>query len=147
MTEWLNNTAYSIGGAMLIMMVLSIVFSACMPALGKWNKRYFITLFSMLLLYVIAIFTELIIYTDPDMAAAEKAVIICEFLLFSVLSSMPMFFLLHSCGESIKSSVLFRVIMTLCGIFYLTLFFAQFTDVCKILEDHYRDMQDMEFTV
>ena len=25
--------------------------------------------------------------------------------------------------------------------------FAQFTNVCKILEDHYRDMQDMEFTV
>ena len=25
--------------------------------------------------------------------------------------------------------------------------FAQFRDVCKILEDHYRDMQDMEFTV
>ncbi|MCD7751863.1 MAG: pyruvate, phosphate dikinase [Lachnospiraceae bacterium] len=25
--------------------------------------------------------------------------------------------------------------------------FAQFTDVCRILEDHYRDMQDMEFTV
>ncbi len=25
--------------------------------------------------------------------------------------------------------------------------YAQFNDVCKILEDHYRDMQDMEFTV
>jgi len=25
--------------------------------------------------------------------------------------------------------------------------FAQFKEVCKILEDHYRDMQDMEFTV
>ncbi|MCD8105629.1 MAG: pyruvate, phosphate dikinase [Lachnospiraceae bacterium] len=25
--------------------------------------------------------------------------------------------------------------------------FAQFTSVCRILEDHYRDMQDMEFTV
>ena len=25
--------------------------------------------------------------------------------------------------------------------------FAQFQDVCKLLEDHYRDMQDMEFTV
>ena len=25
--------------------------------------------------------------------------------------------------------------------------FAQFTDVCRILESHYRDMQDMEFTV
>ena len=25
--------------------------------------------------------------------------------------------------------------------------YAQFLDVCKILEDHYRDMQDMEFTV
>ena len=25
--------------------------------------------------------------------------------------------------------------------------FAQFEGVCKTLEDHYRDMQDMEFTV
>ena len=25
--------------------------------------------------------------------------------------------------------------------------FAQFTEICKILEDHYHDMQDMEFTV
>ena len=25
--------------------------------------------------------------------------------------------------------------------------FAQFKEVCKILENHYRDMQDMEFTV
>ena len=25
--------------------------------------------------------------------------------------------------------------------------FAQFKDVCKTLETHYRDMQDMEFTV
>ena len=25
--------------------------------------------------------------------------------------------------------------------------YAQFVDVCKLLEDHYRDMQDMEFTV
>ncbi len=25
--------------------------------------------------------------------------------------------------------------------------YAQFNDICKILEDHYRDMQDMEFTV
>ena len=25
--------------------------------------------------------------------------------------------------------------------------FSQFTDVCKTLENHYRDMQDMEFTV
>ena len=25
--------------------------------------------------------------------------------------------------------------------------FAQFTNVCQILENHYHDMQDMEFTV
>ena len=128
MTEWINNAAYSIGGAMLIMMALGIVFSACVPGLGNWNKRYFITLFSVLLLYVIAIFIDMIIYTNPNMVAAEKAVVICEFLFFSALSSMPMFFLLHSCGESIKDSTLFRVIMTLWGIFCLTVFFAQFTD-------------------
>ena len=25
--------------------------------------------------------------------------------------------------------------------------FAQFQEICKILENHYRDMQDMEFTI
>ena len=129
MTEWINNAAYSIGGARLIMMALDIVFSACVPGLGNWNKRYFITLFSTLLLYVITIFIDLIIYTNPNMETAYKAVVICEFLFFSALSSMPMFFLLHSCGESIKDSTLFRVIMALWGIFCLTVFFAQFSDV------------------
>ena len=25
--------------------------------------------------------------------------------------------------------------------------YSQFVDICHILEDHYRDMQDMEFTI
>ena len=111
------------------MMVLGIVFSACMPALEQWNRRYFIILFSVLLLYVVIFFIDLLIWTVPDMVTEEKIVVIFEYLFFSFLTLMPMFFLLHCCGENIKHSLLFRTVMTLSGIFCLILSVAQFTDI------------------
>ena len=111
------------------MMVLGIVCSACMPALEQWNRRYFIILFSVLLLYVVIFFIDLLIWTVPDMVTEEKIVVIFEYLFFSFLTLMPMFFLLHCCGENIKHSLLFRTVMTLSGIFCLILSVAQFTDI------------------
>ena len=129
MSEWVDIVYYSLGGALLVIMAIGIMFSACMPALDRWSKRYFIALFSELLLYVVVIFIDMIIYTYPDLVTEEKTIIIFEHLLFSALSPMPMFFLLHSCGESIKSSILFRTVMTLWGVYCLMLIVAQFTDM------------------
>ncbi len=128
MTNWFDIVYYSISGAMLVMMALGIVFSAFMPALDRWSRHYFITFFLFLLLYVVVLFIDMIIYNNPDMATAQKVVIIFEYLFFSVQMPMPMPFLLHCCGENQKSSVLLRTVMTLWGIFCIMLFVTQFTD-------------------
>lgn len=86
MNEWVEIVSYSLGGALLVMMAFGIVFSAFMPALDRWSKRYFITLFSVLLLYVVVIFIDLFIWANPDLAAVEKTVVIFEYLLFSALT-------------------------------------------------------------
>jgi len=129
MSNWTEIISYSTGGALLLMMMVGIAFSAFMPALDRWSKRFFITLFSILLLYVVAIFIDMIIYTDPNMATAEKVIVILEYLFFSSLTPMPMFFLLHRCGESIKNSRLFRAVMTLWGIFCFTLAVSPFSNI------------------
>ena len=80
MTEWGDIVVYTLGGALLMMMAAGMALSAYLPALDRWSKRYFITLFSLLLLYVIAMFADTIIYKDPKMAAAEKVIYITEYL-------------------------------------------------------------------
>ena len=129
MNDWTIVAGYSLGGAMLVMMAIGIAFSAFMPALDRWSRRYFLTFFSILFLYAVVLFFDLIFYVDPDMAEPQKVVIILEYLFFSVLTPMPMPFLLHSCSESLKRSVPLRAVMALWGVFCFILVAAQFTDV------------------
>ena len=136
MTEWSDIVVYTLGGALLMMMAAGIALSAFLPALDRWSKRYFITLFSLLLLYVIAMFADTIIYKDPKMAAVEKVIYITEYLFFSVLTLMPILLLLHRCSESIKNSVLFRTVVALWIIFLLIMVFAQFTDFIYYTEEN-----------
>lgn len=137
MTEWVDIVVYTLGGALLMMMAAGIALSALLPALDRWSKRYFITLFSLLLLYVIAILVDAIIYKDPKMAAVENVIYITEYLFFSVLTLMPVLLLLHRCSESIKNSVLFRTVVALWIIFLLIMVFAQFTDfICYTDENN-----------
>lgn len=138
MTEWGDIVVYTLGGALLMMMAAGIALSAFLPALDRWSKRYFITLFSLLLLYVIAMFADTIIYKDPKMAAVEKVIYITEYLFFSVLTLMPILLLLHRCSESVKNSVLFRTVVALWIIFLLIMVFAQFTDFIYYTEENNR---------
>jgi hypothetical protein len=138
MTEWGDIVVYTLGGALLMMMAVGIALSALLPALDRWSKRYFITLFSLLLLYVIAMFADTIIYKDPTMAAVENVIYIIEYLFFSVLTLMPILLLLHRCSESIKNSVLFRTVVALWIIFLLIVVFAQFTDFIYYTEENNR---------
>ncbi|MBQ9247042.1 MAG: histidine kinase [Ruminococcus sp.] len=129
MISWSDIGSYSAAGAFLLLMIVGIVFSALMPALDRWSRRYFITLFSLLLLYVVVVFADMIIYTNPEMATAERVVIVLEYLFFSALTPMPMVFLLHCCGESIRKNPLFGAVAALWVVFCLMLIIGQFTDV------------------
>ena len=111
MTDWESIFNLLLAGALLIMMAIGIAFSAFMPALDQWSKRYFIVLFSLLLLCTVTCILDLLFWKDPAMAEAERIVYLFESLFLSTPIFMPTLFLLHCCGEKIKSSLSSYVFM------------------------------------
>ena len=114
MTDWIVYAGFFISGAMIIMMVLGIFLSAFMPALDQWSRRYFITFFFLLSMYSVVLSIDLMIYRNPDMASAQKVIIILEYMFFSVLMLMPITFLLHHCEEN-KKTAYCCVLQSCCG--------------------------------
>ena len=129
MTGWIVNAAYAISGAMLVMMSIGIAFSAFMPALDRWNRRYFITFFSVLLIYAGIISIDMMIYDNPEMASLLRIIMILEYLCFSVLTVMPMPLLLHCCGEEQINSVLLRAEIMMWCVFCIMLLATQLCDM------------------
>ena len=128
MMDWMNVLEYLMAGAMMVMMVIGIAFSAAMPALDKWNKRYFITLFSMLFLCTVTCFFAVIFWEDPAKATQARIVYLFEGLLLSTPIYMPTLFLLHSCGENPKNSLLFKIVTAILGVYVVLLAVIQVTD-------------------
>ena len=128
MMEWMYIADYMLTGALLVMMAIGIVLSAFMPALDQWNKRYFITLFSLFFLCVVTCVFAVVYWEDPTKADAARIVYLFEDILISTPIFMPMFFLLHSCGESLKSSLLFKLVTLLESIYIIWHIVIQFTD-------------------
>ena len=120
--------SYSILGALPVMMTLGVVFSATIPVTDRWSKRYFIILFSLLLMCSVTFFLATLFWEDPRMATAERIVYFFEGLLLSSMMFMPTFFLLHSCGENLKSSLLFRAVAALLAVYYIMFIAGQFMD-------------------
>ena len=129
MTNWSYIAGFSISAALLVMMAFGIAFSAFMPALDRWSKRYFITLFSLFFLCIVTCFLALIFWEDPTMAVAARIIYIFEGLFLLTPIFMPTIFLLHSCGESLKSSLLFRNVAAMLFIFIVITLVVQFTEV------------------
>ena len=127
MTELI--VSYSILGALLIMMVLGIIFSAMMPVTDLWSKRYFVTMFSLLFLCSVTCFFATLFWDDPFMATAAKINYFFESLLLSSLMVLPTVFLLHSCGERFKTNLLFKVVVALWGVYFMMAIVSPFTDI------------------
>lgn len=137
MTEWMYTVDYLLAGALLVMMAIGIAFSAYMPALDKWNKRYFMVLFSLLFLCSVSCLFAVIFWEDPTKAVEAQIVYLFQALFLSTPVFMPTLFLLHCCGENVKNSLLFRSVTALLGVYMMILIVIQFTDVfCYITADN-----------
>lgn len=135
MIDWINILSYSVCGAMLMLMTFGIALSAFMPTLDSWSRRYLVTLFALLWASVFVLFLDTIFYIYPDMADLERLLCFLQFLFLSTFMFMPTVFLIHCCGEKLKESLLFRVVMALWGVSLLILIAAQFTDAFYYVTD------------
>ena len=120
---------FTLIGAIIITMALGIVLSASMPALDKWSKRYFIVLFSLMLMCSVSCFLALVFWYDPSMSVASRIVYFFEDMFLMTPVFMPTIFILHYSGERIKNSILFWLVTAVLGVFFVINIFAQFTDV------------------
>ena len=125
--DWFTLFCYSLCTAMLTLTVLGLGVSVFMPGMNRWNRRFFTALFTVLLLLMGAFLVDLIVYEFRDMALAEQIDVYFQYLLVSL--PMPMFtgYLLHLCGEDLRKSTLFRLVIGLWGIYFILLGLAQCT--------------------
>ena len=122
-------SGFALGGAIIITMAIGIVLSAFMPALDRWSKRYFITLFSLMFLCAVVCFLALIFWYDPSMAQVSRIVYFTQGMFLATPIFMPMLFILHYSGEKIKNSPLFWLVTSILGVYFVVHIVTQFTDV------------------
>ena len=136
--NWNEIVVFSASGAILVIMALGIVFSAILPTLDKWSKRYFIKLYSLLFLFAVSCFLALVFWNDPTKALEERIVYFAEDIFLSPLMFMPTFFLIHSSKEESRSSPLFKAVMALLGAYFVIAVVAQFTNAIYYVTDDNR---------
>lgn len=56
---------YALAGAEIMLILLGLAFAVLVPAVDKWNKHFFISFFSFLLLYAFFCVTEDFVQNDP----------------------------------------------------------------------------------
>ena len=127
MTDWFELFCYLLCIAMLTLTAVGLCVAIVMPGMSRWNRRFFTALFTVLLLLMGAFLVDLIVYEFHDMALAEQIDVYFQYLLVSL--PMPMFtgYLLHLCGEDLRKSTLFRLVIGLWGIYFILLEIAQCT--------------------
>ena len=128
MTNWVNIADFIMSGSMLTMMLFGIGLSVLVPSLDRWSKRYFVSLFSLFFLCTLTCLIATIIWEDPTKATAARIIYIFEGMFLATPMYMPVFFLLHHCGENYKSSLLFQFVTALLGIYLVLLIVIQFTN-------------------
>ena len=133
MMELLDLFGFALIGAIIITMALGIVLSASMPALDRWGKRYFIVMFSLMLLCSVCCFLALVFWYDSSMAVASRIIYFFEDMFLMTPVFMPTIFILHYSGEKIKNSILFWLVTAVLGVFFVINILAQFTDVFYVV--------------
>ena len=129
MNNWLDFFNIFINGAALSLSVLGLWFSAIVPGIDRWTKRFFLNYFTVLLLCCFACFLEFVLYLFPVSSAAIQFILILESLLLSMPMPMLTTYLLHCCGENLRSSKLFHTVIGLWSVFFVLIISTPFSSV------------------
>ena len=115
-------------GAAQMLVLLGLAAAVIIPNSDRWSKRFFITFFSVLVLYsFFSIADMLVTSSSSDMVSTLKVLYYFETLLALILFPMLTAYLLHCSGESLIHSGLFRAAVILSGICFIMMNFSPFT--------------------
>jgi len=129
MSHWSEVFYFSIISAALLLSMVGLWFTAVMPGIDRWGKRFFLCFFTVLMVCCFSGFIELILSHYPVPGAAISIVVFIELLSLSLPLPMMTAYMLHACGENTRSSRLFHAALGLLAVYFVVLASAPFNGV------------------
>ena len=126
MIGWTEVFYVSIISAALLLCVLGLWFTAIIPGIDRWSKRFFQAYFSVFILCCILGFAEIAFFAHSLSSRAYYYYVIVECLALSLPLPMLTVYLLHCCGEYVRSSRLMQTVFTLWAVYLVVLLSAVF---------------------
>lgn len=117
---------YFITGAALLLSVLGVWFTAIIPGLDRWSKRFFLNYFIILFLSGVTVIAELILRGYNLPISVIYFLMLLETLLMSLPLPMQTVYLLRCCGENTRSNRLLSIVLCLWAVFLVLLVSTSF---------------------
>ena len=114
---------------MMTLMIAGIFISVITPDVEKWNRKFFITLFTTLTLLVISYFVDSFSLLCSNSAIAGRILVFFEYFFIPVTMVMFTIFLLHCCGEDWRKSKVFYSALIVLVVFFILLGITQFSGI------------------
>ena len=119
MSAWIEPFGFALTGAALVLSMTGLWFTDIIPGLDRWSKRFFRNFFLIFLLCCLSGIVEVVFHRIIVPGAVFHLLLLLEDLLLSLPMPMLTVFLLHCCGESIRSSKLFYTVIGLLAVQYI----------------------------
>ena len=133
MSHWTSLFYFSAFIAAMLLSVLGLWFAAVIPGLDRWSKRFFLSFFSVFILCCIFCLLEVLVLSSHRPIAAVYLVLFLESLFLMLPLPMLTFYLLHCCGEDLRSSKLMRAVLGLVAAYLIMLVSALFTNAFSVI--------------
>lgn len=131
MNNWIDLTNYGIAVAGMMVALLGLLMSIFSRYQEKWNRRFFVILFSLLIAYVVCDLSSQVslILLGPHAAPLSRIAVFGESLFSSILMPMLTVYLLRCTGEDWRRNTLLNAVGMLWLVYCGLLIVTQFTTV------------------
>ena len=118
MNEWIESFSFSIAGAALLLSVIGLWFTAVIPGIDRWSKRFFVSYFIIFMLCCLSSIVESVSQHFIVSGAVFYFLMLLESLLLSLPLPMLTVFLLHCCGENTRKSKLLYTVLGVWAVYF-----------------------------
>lgn len=117
MMSWIDFFCASMFGVALLLSLMGVVFTAIIPGLDRWNKRFFLCYFSVFMLCCLSSLLETIPSFFPISNAAFYLILTVESLFLSLPLPMLTVYLVHCRKETPRKSKLLWAVVILWAVY------------------------------
>ena len=109
MNSWIDSFNLSIYSAALLLNVMGLWFTSVISGIDRWSRRFFTNFFVIFMLCCLSGILEIVFQSYIVSSTVFCILLLLENLLLTLLLPMLAVYLLHCCGESLRSSKLLRI--------------------------------------